>query len=195
VAVEVLTGPVVAHCGSGVGVAGCDLHVTKIHSSVEHGGDVCLSICGWARRIRTPAVSAIRRSRGVAACRSIRAPSVEQDRAGCAVPGGPVDGPAGRAGGRGTSTTLPPLPQTRRTRWPCSSPRSSMLAPVASKILARWRRGVRPRQAITASGSAYETATELVAGVFGAEYDDRRTSRIQWRKVTSWTCSSSPASQ
>ena len=29
---------------------------------------------------------------------------------------------------------MPPLPRTFRTRWPCSSPRSVMLAPHASKI-------------------------------------------------------------
>ena len=45
------------------------------------------------------------------------------------------------AGGSGTRTTLPPLPRTRRTRWPCSSPRSAMLAPQASKI----RRPSRPK--------------------------------------------------
>ena len=48
---------------------------------------------------------------------------------------------------------------------------------------------------VVPGGQIRETATELVAGAVGAEYDDRRTSRIQWRKVTSWTCSSSPASQ
>ncbi|MGH9260806.1 MAG: helix-turn-helix domain-containing protein, partial [Acidimicrobiales bacterium] len=36
------------------------------------------------------------------------------------------------AGGSGTSTVLPPLPTTRRTRCPCSSPRAAMSAPVAS---------------------------------------------------------------
>ena len=55
------------------------------------------------------------------------------------------DGPADRpptarsiprptAGGRGIRTTLVPLPHTRSTRWPCSSPRSAMLALVASKM-------------------------------------------------------------
>jgi hypothetical protein len=36
--------------------------------------------------------------------------------------------------GSGIRTILPPLPQTRSTRWPCSSPRSLMSALVASKI-------------------------------------------------------------
>ena len=38
------------------------------------------------------------------------------------------------AGGSGMRTTFLPLPLTRSTRWPCSSPRSPMSAPVASKI-------------------------------------------------------------
>ena len=44
------------------------------------------------------------------------------------------------AGGSGTRTILVPLPHTRSTRWPCSSPRSAMSALVASKI----RRPSRP---------------------------------------------------
>ena len=36
------------------------------------------------------------------------------------------------AGGSGTRAILSPLPCTRRTRWPCSSPRSPMSLPVAS---------------------------------------------------------------
>jgi hypothetical protein len=31
------------------------------------------------------------------------------------------------AGGSGTKTILLPLPQTLRTRWPCSSPRSALV--------------------------------------------------------------------
>ena len=50
------------------------------------------------------------------------------------------------AGGSGTRTTLPPLPRTRSTRWPCSSPRSAMLAPQASKM----RSPSRPRSATNA---------------------------------------------
>jgi hypothetical protein len=38
------------------------------------------------------------------------------------------------AGGSGTRTVSVPLPHTRRTRWPCSAPRSAMSAPAASKI-------------------------------------------------------------
>jgi Transposase IS116/IS110/IS902 family len=38
------------------------------------------------------------------------------------------------AGGSGTRTTLEPLPHTRSNRWPRSSPRSAMSAPVTSKM-------------------------------------------------------------
>ena len=62
------------------------------------------------------------------------AATVEQDRSARARSRRPVDGRP-TAGGSGTRTTLVPLPQTRSTRWPCSSPRSPMSAPVASKIL------------------------------------------------------------
>ncbi len=64
VAVEVLAGPVVAHGGAWVGVAGGDLDVAQVHASVEHGGDE-----GMAEHvrvglvIRTPAASARRRRR------------------------------------------------------------------------------------------------------------------------------------
>jgi hypothetical protein len=87
---------------------------------------------GPSRRIRRSRVRVP--TRLVAACRSIR-----EVRALRSI------GPSSRsstarsiaratAGGRGTRTTLPPLPRTLRTRWPCSSPRSAMLAPQASKI-------------------------------------------------------------
>ncbi len=35
-AVEVLSGPVVSHGGSGVGVAGGDLHVAQVHPGVRN---------------------------------------------------------------------------------------------------------------------------------------------------------------
>jgi hypothetical protein len=59
--------------------------------------------------------------------------AVEQDRAARPVGDSAVDGPADRRGS-GTRTILVPLPHTRSTRWPCSSPRSLMSAPAASKI-------------------------------------------------------------
>lgn len=40
-AVEVLARPVVSHRGSGVGVAGRDLHIAQVDAGVEHGGGKC----------------------------------------------------------------------------------------------------------------------------------------------------------
>src|ERR1700730_7357594 len=39
VAVQVLVGPVVAHCGARVGVTGGDLDILAVNASVEHGRD------------------------------------------------------------------------------------------------------------------------------------------------------------
>jgi hypothetical protein len=39
VAVEILAGPVIAHRGAWIGVAGGDLDVAQVHAGVEHGGD------------------------------------------------------------------------------------------------------------------------------------------------------------
>ncbi len=44
-AVEVVAGPVVPHCGSRVGVAGGDLDVSQVDARVEHGRDVCGGAC------------------------------------------------------------------------------------------------------------------------------------------------------
>jgi hypothetical protein len=73
------------------------------------------------------------------------AAGVQQDRP--ADPGayGPVDGPAGRWRQR-DQHDLVPLPHTRSTRWPCSSPRSAIFALVASKI----RKPSRPGMATSA---------------------------------------------
>jgi hypothetical protein len=140
-AVKVLSGAVVAHGGSRVGVAGGDLYVAQVDTSVEHRGDEGMpDMCGCIRGNLTPACSARRRSRRVAQCRSIRVPR-EVSRIGPAVRLSTARSMARpTAGGSGTRTTLPPLPCTRRTRWPCSSPRSPMSLPVVSKI----RRPRRP---------------------------------------------------
>jgi Arc/MetJ family transcription regulator len=135
VAVEVLAGLVVSHRGARIGVPGGDLHIAQVSASVEHGRDkrvarhvrVCagdLGAGGFGEGCR----------RRVAACRSIRAPRLLSrigPRARLSVARS-MARPA--AGGSGTRTTLVPLPHTRRTRWPCSSPRSPMSALVASKI-------------------------------------------------------------
>ena len=95
--------------------------------------NVCRNICRWVRAIRAAGLGEV------------------SEAAGGGVPVHPFPrmlsriGPADRpptarsiprptAGGRGIRTTLVPLPHTRSTRWPCSSPRSAMLALVASKM-------------------------------------------------------------
>ncbi len=50
---------------------------------------------------------------------------------------------------RQVRTILVPFPHTRSNRWPCSSPRSAMFAPVASKI----RKPRRPSMATKAKSS------------------------------------------
>ena len=65
--VEVLAGPVVAHGGPWVGVAGGDLHIAQVDTGVEHRGDeVCRSMCGCIRGSLTPVSPARCRSRLVA---------------------------------------------------------------------------------------------------------------------------------
>ena len=77
---------------------------------------VCRSIWGWARPIRTPAVAARRRSRRVAAWRSIRTPRLLSRIGPPPRPSVARSMARPTAGGSGTRTTLPPLPQIRSTR-------------------------------------------------------------------------------
>jgi hypothetical protein len=115
--VEVLAGP--THGGTRIGVAGGDLNVPQVNARVKTGivvTKVWRSICGCGLVIGTPAASASRRSRRVAAWRSILAPRLLRRI-------GPLvrvfmDRSMARptAGGSGMSTTLEPLPQTRSTR-------------------------------------------------------------------------------
>jgi hypothetical protein len=51
-----------------------------------------------------------------------------------------------------------PLPTTRSTRWPCSSPRSSTFVPVASKI----RRPSRPSIATRAKSNRFADSRAAV---------------------------------
>src|SRR6476469_5283807 len=57
--------------------------------------------------------------------------------------------------GSGVGTTLPPFPRTRRTRWPWTSERSSMLQPVASKM----RNPSRPSMDTSASRTGWPAAS------------------------------------
>ena len=45
-AIEVLAGSVIAHCGPRVCVAGRDLDVPQVHTRVDHGRDVRAGACG-----------------------------------------------------------------------------------------------------------------------------------------------------
>jgi hypothetical protein len=76
VAVEVLAGPVVPHRGARIGVAGSDLDTSRKSTPASSMvvTKVWRSMCGCGLAIRTPAVSASRRRRRVAAWRSIRPP-------------------------------------------------------------------------------------------------------------------------
>jgi len=109
-----------------------DLDVPQIHACIEHGrgermakymrvrpGDPHTSIPGQVPQA----------ARGRVAVHP-GAAAVEQDRAVGAGADGAVDSPPDGRWER-DETILVPLPHTRSTRWPCSSPRS---APVASKI-------------------------------------------------------------
>ena len=63
------------------------------------------------------------------------------------------------AGGSGTRTILVPLPHTRSTRWPCSSPRSAMSAAVASKI----RKPSSPSMATSAKSCGFADSRAAVS--------------------------------
>ena len=81
-AVEVLAGSVVAHGGARVGVTGGDLDVAEVDAGVEHRGDEGVAEHVWVHPgIVTPAATARRLRRRVAAWRSMRVRPVEQDRA------------------------------------------------------------------------------------------------------------------
>ena len=99
------------------------------------------------------------------------------------------------AGGRGVSTTLPPLPRTRKTRWPCSSPRSSMSAPQASKIRSPSRpsmatsaksSGLDDRRAVTSIASNCRWVSPSV-GDSGGTLGRRTYSAGEWASTASMT--------
>jgi hypothetical protein len=94
VPVEVLAGPVVAHGGSRIGVAGGDLHVAQADAGVEHGGDE-----GVAQHVRVhpghpdPGDSGeVFESAGGRVPVHPRAVDVAQDRTALAAVDGSVDG-------------------------------------------------------------------------------------------------------
>ena len=98
VAVEVLAGPVVAHRGPRIGVAGRDLDVPQVHSSIEHCRDE-----GMPEHMRMRSGD----WHASVGCEPPQAPgggvtvhsgtaAVEQDGPAVAVAGGTVDGPPDR---------------------------------------------------------------------------------------------------
>jgi hypothetical protein len=134
VAVEVVAGSVVAHGGARVGVAGGDLDGAQVDACVGHGGDEGVAehvqVCPGevdAGGFGEPAQAA---GGGV----PVWAPRLLSRTGPC------VRSPTVRsiarptAGDSGTRTILVPLPQTRSTRWPCSSPRSVMSVLVGSAV-------------------------------------------------------------
>jgi hypothetical protein len=135
VPVKVFAGSVISHRGAGIGVAGGDLDVPQIDPGVEHGGDEDV-----AQHVRMHPRRPHHRHLGQATQPPSGAvPSIRTPRRFSKI--GPLVRSAvarsstrPTAGGRGTSTIFEPLPCTRRTRWPCSSPTSLMSAAQASKI-------------------------------------------------------------
>ena len=127
-----LAATVVAHRGARVGVAGRFLHVTQRDAGVQGGGDE-----GVTQRVRSDPLA----DPGTASDTAHDPPSsmpidpftvgVEEDRTFHTFADSQVDCP-GDAGASGIVTNLPPLRNTVRVRWPRSSPRASMLAPIAS---------------------------------------------------------------
>jgi hypothetical protein len=120
VAVKVLAGSVVAHVVRGSAWRAAiwtSRRSTPASSMVVT--KVWRSMCGCALPAWMPAVSASRRRRRVAACRSIRAPRLLSRIGPLARPAVARSMARPTAGGRasGTRTILVPLPHTRSTRW------------------------------------------------------------------------------
>src|SRR5262245_65767219 len=111
-----------------------DLNVTEVDSGVEHRGDerVLQHARMRACDVHSAGVRKVPRTAGGGVPVHPGPAGVEQDRPRGPAADGAVDGTAD--GGSGISTILVPLPHTRRTRWPCPSPRAATLAVVASKI-------------------------------------------------------------
>jgi hypothetical protein len=147
VAIQVLAGTVVAHGGTRVRVACGDLNVAEVHAGIETGSDNE----GMAEHVRMRpghldpgSLGEVVQAAGGRVPVHLGTTVVEQDRASRTGSDRSMARPT--AGGSGTRTILVPLPHTRRTRWPCSSPRSAMSAEVASKI----RKPSRPSMATSA---------------------------------------------
>ena len=127
--------PVVTHGGAGVGVAGGLLHVAERHAGVEGSGDerVTQSMGAHSLGDPRPAGDTAHDPAGRVAIDPLPVGSHE-DRPVAAFADRQIDGPSPSVrGASGMVTTLPPLRRMVSVRWPRSSPRSSMSAPMASE--------------------------------------------------------------
>jgi hypothetical protein len=109
VAVEVLAGPVIAHGGSRVRVAGGDLDIAQVDPGVKHGRDECVPQHMGMKPGDPDSRCFGEPSEPPGGCAPVhpRAVAVEQDRPGGAVAHGAVDGPAGTRGHRGMARPAP----------------------------------------------------------------------------------------
>jgi hypothetical protein len=136
VPVEVLAGPVVPHGRAGIGMPAGDLDIAQVRPGIETGRDEGVPEHMRVRPGDPHARMLGKVTQAAGDCVPVHpgAAGVEQDLSADPVDDGAVVDGRPTAGGSGTRTTLVPLPQTRRMRWPCSSPRSAMSARVAWKI-------------------------------------------------------------
>src|SRR5665811_763897 len=129
VSVEGGAGAVVSHGGAWVGVAGGDLDVAQVDAGVEHRGDVGVAehVLVHARQSDAGVVGEPAKSPCGGVAVQAAAQGVQEQWPVNAVGNGAVHR-AGDGWRQRNRTTLWPLPTTRSTRRPCSSPRSVMSA-------------------------------------------------------------------
>jgi hypothetical protein len=135
VAVEVLASPVITHRGSWIGRAGSDLDVAQVNSGVEHGGDEGMAehVRVWPGDPHPSGTGQAPQPAGGGVAVYPCGTAVEQDRAVAAGADRPVDSPRDGWWQR-DQDGLGAFAARAQYRCPCSSPRSAMSAPVASKI-------------------------------------------------------------
>jgi hypothetical protein len=139
VPVETAAGAAISHSGARIGVGGGFLHVAQRDPGIQRRGNERVSQSVRPNRLLIPARWATRRTIRAAPCRSSRRPSEARKS------GPSLRSPAARSiaravrGASGTVTALPPLRVTTKVRCPRSTPRDSMLAPVASETRSPFR--------------------------------------------------------
>ena len=97
-AVEILTGTVITHRGTRIGVAGGNLDVTQVHARVEHGRDegVAQHVRVWPGDPHASGFSQSPQAAGGGMAIHPRPAGVEENRAAAARTDGAVDGPPDR---------------------------------------------------------------------------------------------------